>query len=71
MKINLKTFEWVSLIVFILGMVCALSELHELRMVGYGLSLLGGYLFYQIGEERKRRKRRTRFRHRMEKLMGA
>lgn len=70
-RVNLKTFEIVSLFVFALGVFCALSVVREVRVIGYLQVLFGGYLFYQVMEERKRRRRRCQFRHRMERLLAA
>ena len=69
MRINLRTFEIVTLFIFVIGVVGALSEIAAVRAVGYLMALSGAFLFYQITEERKRRTRRHQFRQRMAHMM--
>lgn len=64
MKINLSTFELVVVLLLAMGILCSLSELLGLRLFGYSLSIFSAYLFYQLMQERERRRRRGQRRHR-------
>lgn len=69
MRINLRTFEIVLLGILALGLFCALSMIPELRIFGFIMLTSGGYLIYEIGEERKRRRRKAVFYRRMSKII--
>ena len=71
MKITLRTFEIVSLLIMVMGLFCSLSMLTEIRILGYLLLIGSVYLLHLIGEERKRQRRRLAFLHRMGRILWA
>ena len=69
MRINLRTFEMVAFAIMAIGMIFSLSMILEIRICGYVMLFGSAYLIYQIGEERKRQRRRLAFLARMGEII--
>ncbi len=61
MRITLRTFELLTMVMIGLGILGSLSRWTEVRVAGYALLLMGSYFFYETGVERKRRRRKKAF----------
>ncbi len=71
MRMNLRTFELVAMVMLILGLICSVSAIFELRIVGYILSVSAVFLLYQIIKERERRKKKLAFFQRMGRIIAS
>ncbi len=71
MRITLKTFEMLTVMMIVLGLLGALSMWTEIRFVGNLLILFGLYLLYRTEAERKRLRRRHAFYQRLGKIVAS
>ena len=69
MRINLKTFELVAMIILGMGVMASLCEFHQVRWIGYVLSTGSVYLLYEIDRERARQRHRAAFYRRMGRIV--
>ncbi len=69
MRITLRTFEFLTIVMIGLGLLASLSRWTEVRFAGYALLLLGSYFFYETGVERKRRRRKKAFYQRIGQIV--
>ncbi len=69
MRITLRTFEFLTIVMIGLGLLASLSRWTEVRFAGYALLLLGSYFFYETGVERKRRRRKKAFYQRIGRIV--
>ncbi len=71
MRVTLKTFEMLTVMVIVLGLLGALSRWSEIRLVGYLLMVVGLYFLHRADAERKRLRRRHAFYQRLGKIVAA
>ncbi len=69
MRITLRTFEFLTMVMIGLGVLASLSRWTEVRVAGYALLLMGSYFFYETGVERKRRRRKKAFYQRIGRIV--
>lgn len=71
MRINLRTFGMLTMLLTAVGFVLGLSAIFEFRILGLTLLGLGIYLFHLLGEEKKRLRKRQNFYQRVGRLIAA
>lgn len=69
MRINLRTFTLLTTVLAAVGFFLAFSTLVEFRVLGYLLLGLGFYLFYLLGEEKKRLHKKHKFYQKIGRLI--
>lgn len=71
MRINLRTFELVAAVILAVGIVASLCEFHEVRWIGYAVSVGSMYLLHEINKERARQRHRAAFYRRMGRIVAS
>lgn len=70
MRINLRSFGFLTILLSAVGFFLGLSTIPEFRALGLALMSLGFYLLYKVGEERKRLRKKQRYYRRVGRLIA-